>query len=79
MGKLKEYSRSDRSSQSILLPISPIVPCTCPNDIFHLKVWEAAAIDEAGKNIGIVEEQRRTAAEIQKRKDEIRKHAIGSA
>ena len=39
-------------------------------------IWAAAAEDEARMKANIAEEQQRIAAEIQKRRDEIRRHAI---
>ncbi|KAL9131941.1 MAG: hypothetical protein Q9217_000221 [Psora testacea] len=41
-------------------------------------IWEAAAEDEAKTKANTAEEQRKIAAEIQKRRDEIRRHSIGS-
>ncbi|CAL8574844.1 Assembly factor cbp4 [Xanthoria parietina] len=39
-------------------------------------IWEAAAQDEARTRANSVEEQKKAAAEIQKRRDEIRRQAI---
>lgn len=39
-------------------------------------IWAAAAEDEARIRANSVEEQRRIAAEIQKRRDEIKRHSI---
>ncbi|MCJ1256045.1 assembly factor cbp4 [Lignoscripta atroalba] len=39
-------------------------------------IWEAAAEDEARTRTNAAEEQRRKAAEIQKRRDEIKRHSI---
>ena len=39
-------------------------------------IWAAAAEDEARIKANNVEEQRRIAAEIQKRRDEIKRHSI---
>lgn len=39
-------------------------------------IWAAAAEDEARMKADTAEEQQRVAAEIQKRRDEIRRHAI---
>ncbi|KAI9817464.1 MAG: assembly factor cbp4 [Pycnora praestabilis] len=52
VGKLKEYSKSDKP------------------------IWEAAAIDEANQKATYAEEQRRIAEDIQKRRDEIKRHSI---
>ena len=41
-----------------------------------LSVWEAAAEDEARTRTSAAEEQQRIAAEIQKRRDEIKRHSI---
>ena len=54
MGKLKEYSKSDKP------------------------IWEAAAEDEARVKANAAEEQKRIAAEIQKRRDEIKRQRMGS-
>lgn len=40
-------------------------------------IWAAAAEDEARMRANNVEEQRKIAEEIQKRRDEIRRHSIG--
>jgi len=40
-------------------------------------IWAAAAEDEARMRANNVEEQRKNAEEIQKRRDEIRRHSIG--
>ncbi|KAL9103645.1 MAG: hypothetical protein Q9163_001340 [Psora crenata] len=40
-------------------------------------IWEAAAEDEARTKANTAEEQKRVAAEIQKRRDEIKRHSIG--
>ena len=40
-------------------------------------IWTAAAEDEARTKLSAAEEQRRVTAEIQKRRDEIKKQSIG--
>lgn len=54
MGKLKEYSKSNKP------------------------IWEAAAEDEARTKANTAEEQGRIAADIQKRREEIKRHSMGS-
>lgn len=39
-------------------------------------VWEVAALDEARTRANLAEEQRKKAAELQKRREEIKKHAM---
>ena len=41
-----------------------------------LSVWEAAAEDEARSRASAAEEQERAAFEIQRRRDEIKRHSI---
>ena len=68
VNKLKEYSKSDKPSMHgfprVLLFINEAL------------VWEAAAADEATQRANALDEQTRQAAEIQKRRDEIRRHSI---
>ncbi|MCJ1293239.1 assembly factor cbp4 [Xylographa carneopallida] len=52
VGKLKEYSRSNKP------------------------IWEAAAEDEARTRATGIEEQQRITDEIQKRRDEIKRHSL---
>lgn len=72
MGKLKEYSRSDKPS---VFPSRGSCYGAFPTNQ-GISVWEAAAEAEAKMKASAAEEVEKKAAEIQRRRDEIKRHSI---
>ncbi|KAL8839636.1 MAG: hypothetical protein Q9170_001642 [Blastenia crenularia] len=65
VNKLKGYSKSDKPSNWTVLILRPSAD--------KIAVWEVAAADEAHTKANALEEQKRQAAEIEKRRDEIKR------
>lgn len=68
VGKLKEYSKSNKTSKSFISTTN-IRSSAC-------SVWEAAAEDEAATRAKASAEEKRLADEAKARSDEIRKQAM---
>ncbi|KAL8717692.1 MAG: hypothetical protein Q9181_008291, partial [Wetmoreana brouardii] len=69
VNKLKEYSKSTKPSTN------DFIFTEYTNADVHA-VWEVAAEDEARNRAEATEQQQKAAAEMQKRREEIKRHSI---